>query len=36
MSEVQNAIEEITHFSETFPKEAFRIITANKEEAIPY
>lgn len=36
MSEVQRAIEEITHLSETFPKEAFRIITENKEEAIPY
>lgn len=36
MSEVQKAIKEITHLSETFPKEAFQIITANKEEAIPY
>lgn len=36
MSEVQKAIDEITHLSETFPKEAFRIITANEEEAIPY
>ncbi|MDE7131337.1 MAG: DUF1186 domain-containing protein [Lachnospiraceae bacterium] len=36
MGKVQKAIEEITHLSKTFPKEAFRVITANKEEAIPY
>lgn len=36
MSEVQRAIEEITHLSGTFPEEAFRVITANKEAAIPY
>ena len=36
MGEVQKAIEEITYRSEKFPEEAFWIITANKEEAIPY
>ena len=36
MGEVQKAIEEITYRSEKFPEQAFRIITANKEEAIPY
>lgn len=36
MNEIQNAIKEITYRSEKFPKEAFRIITANKEKAIPY
>lgn len=36
MSEVQKAIEEITYRSKKFPEEAFRVITANKEEAIPY
>ena len=36
MSEVQKAIEDITCMGKTFPEEAFRIITANKEEAIPY
>lgn len=36
MSEVQRAIEEITCMGKTFPEEAFRVITANKEEAIPY
>lgn len=36
MSEVLNAIEEIAYRSEKFPEEAFRVITANKEEAIPY
>ena len=36
MGEVQKVIEEITYRSERFPEEAFRKITANKEEAIPY
>lgn len=36
MSEIQKAIEEITYFSETFPEKAFQIITANKEESVPY
>ncbi len=36
MSEVQKAIEEITCMEKTFPEEAFRVITANKEEALPY
>ena len=36
MNEIQKAIEEITYKSEKFPTEAFRVITANKEEAIPY
>lgn len=36
MNEIQKAIEEITYSSENFPAEAFRVITANKEEAIPY
>lgn len=36
MSEVQKAIEEITSLRESLPKAAFRIITANREEAIPY
>lgn len=36
MNQLQKAIEEITHFSNIFPEEAFRVITANKEEAISY
>lgn len=36
MNEVQKAVEEITYFGETLPKEAFRIIAENKEEAVPY
>lgn len=36
MSELQKAIEDITYFTNTFPEEAFQVITANKEEAIPY
>lgn len=36
MDEVQKAIEEITYFRETLPKEAFRVIVKNKEEAVPY
>lgn len=36
MSEVQKAIKEITHMSGKFPEEAFRIITGNRSEAIPY
>lgn len=36
MGKVQKAIEEITYRSKKFPEEAFRVITANKEEAVPY
>lgn len=36
MSEVQKAVEEITYVSKKFPQKAFDVITANKEEAIPY
>ena len=36
MSEVQKAIEKITHLSEALPIAAFQIITANREETIPY
>lgn len=36
MSELQKAIEDITYFTNTFPEKAFQVITANKEEAIPY
>lgn len=36
MDQLQKALEEITHFSNIFPEEAFQVITANKEEAIPY
>lgn len=35
MTKLQKAIEEISHFSRTFPEEAFRVIMANKEEAVP-
>ena len=33
---LQKAIEEITYFSDIFPEEEFQVITANKEEAVPY
>ncbi len=36
MSELQKAIEEISHVSKKFPKRAFEIISANQEEALPY
>ncbi len=36
MSELKKAIEEITYASKKFPKKAWEIIVANKEEAIPY
>lgn len=37
MSDLQKAIEEITYWNyNVFPKAAFQVITANKEEAIPY
>lgn len=36
MSGVQKAVEEITYISKPLPREAFRIITSNKEEAVPY
>lgn len=36
MSEVKKAIEEITHLSDLFPKDAFQVITDNREEALPY
>lgn len=36
MDELQKAIDEITYFSEDFPGKAFEVITANKEEAVPY
>ncbi len=36
MSEVQKAIDEITYLRDSLPKTAFQIITANREEAIPY
>lgn len=32
---VQKAIEDITYRSKQFPKEAFRIITANREQVVP-
>lgn len=36
MSGVQKAIEEITYLSDFLPKAAFQVITANRDEAIPY
>lgn len=36
MDMLQKAIEEITYFSDIFPEEEFQVITANKEEAVPY
>lgn len=36
MNELQKAIEAISYESTRFPKEAFKIITANKEEALPF
>lgn len=36
MNELQNAINEITYRSSTFPQKAFEIIAANREEAIPF
>ena len=36
METIKEAIEEITFKSKKFPKEAFRIISEHKEEAIPY
>ena len=36
MDTLQKAIEDITYISEKFPEEAFRIISDNKDEAIPY
>ena len=36
MSELKKAIEEITHRSKQFPEKAFKIISENSEEAIPY
>lgn len=36
MDKVESAITELSHRSQAFPKEAFRVITENKEEAIPY
>lgn len=35
-NETEKAIEEITYRSQKFPKEAFRVITENEEEAKPY
>ena len=36
MSKLKEAIEEITYRSKYFPERAFRIISENREEAIPY
>ena len=36
MSQLQQAIQEITYRSRKFPKKAFEIISANREEALPY
>ena len=36
MSQLQEAIQELTYRSNTFPKKAFEIISANREEALPY
>lgn len=36
MSDLQNAISEITYITKRFPKKAFEVITANPKEAIPY
>ncbi len=36
MYELKKAIEEITYSSKKFPEEAWEIVVANKEEAIPY
>lgn len=36
MNELKKAIEEITYQSRRFPEKAFRIISENREEAIPY
>ena len=36
MSELTKTIEEITYLSDRFPEKAFKVITENKEEAIPY
>lgn len=36
MSELKKAIEEITYLSDRFPEKAFKVITENREKAIPY
>lgn len=36
MSEVENAVRQITFLTKAFPEKAFRTITANRGEAIPY
>lgn len=36
MTEVQKAIEELTYYTPKFPKQALKVITENKEEALPY
>lgn len=36
MDELQKALEKISYESTKFPEEAFQIITANREKAIPY
>lgn len=36
MEQLQQAIEAITYFDKKFPEEPFRIISENKEQAIPY
>ena len=36
MNELQKAIEEITYVSKKFPQKAFNVVTANREEALPY
>lgn len=36
MSELTKSIEEITYFTDRFPDRAFKVITENREEAIPY
>ncbi len=36
MEELQRAIENITHFNKRFPKEELALISANRDEAVPY
>lgn len=36
MDELKNALETLRYQSDAFPREAFRMIRAHKEEALPY
>lgn len=36
MDELKNALETLRYQSDAFPREAFRVIRAHKEEALPY